>query len=61
MFTVKPIGDKFRLIDESTGKVAVRSDSGGPIDGGGHDFKDRADRQAGYMNKWLEKQQQDEE
>jgi len=60
-FTVKPIGDMFRLIDSSTGTIAVRSDTGRPIDGGGHDFKKKADNQAGHMNEWLEKQEESDD
>lgn len=50
--------DKYRLVNEDTGLVAVNSNTGTPLDGGGHDMEDKAERQAGYINKAIEKKSQ---
>jgi len=61
-FKVRLEGDKYRVIDATTGEVALNTKTGTPLDGGGHDLNhvDRADRQAGHLNAWVEKQQADE-
>ena len=54
MITVKKDDNgKFRLYDGD--KIAISAAHGKPIDGGGHDMHDKADRQAGYINAALKK------
>jgi hypothetical protein len=56
MITVKndPATNKYRLVDDVTGEIAISS-KGKPLDGGGHVFEDKAERQAGYINDGLRK------
>lgn len=48
------VRNKYRVVDEETGKIsrALRGDGkpGRPSDGGGHDDKEKAERQAGHIN-----------
>lgn len=53
---VKEVRGKYRLIDDRKGTIARRSDTKAPIDGGGHKKKAPALRQAGYLNDWIEEQ-----
>ena len=46
---VRHIKDKYRVCDCETGRIA-RTVNGRPVDGGGHAFKAKADRQCGYIN-----------
>ena len=48
---------KYRLMDPSTGKVALNA-AGTPFDGGGQDFQDKAVRQAGYINAAAQKKRE---
>jgi hypothetical protein len=43
------VGDKFRLVEVGTGKIAVNT-KGTAIDGGGHADQFKAERQRGYVN-----------
>lgn len=52
---VKQIGGAWRLVDEETGQVAVNK-NGKPLDGGGHDSQEKAQRQAGHINKSAERE-----
>jgi len=54
MITVEHRDGKWRLID-SDGYIAKRVSTGKPIDGGGHGSKEKAERQASYLNDWLKK------
>ncbi len=47
--TVRKIGDKFRIIEKATGKIAKTS-KGNPVDGGGHSSKAMAKRQERAIN-----------
>lgn len=40
---------KHRLVEAETGRIA-RRESGAPLDGGGHNGKAKAVRQAGHIN-----------
>jgi hypothetical protein len=51
---VEKVEEKYRIVDAETGLVAVNA-GGKPLDGGGHDFEDKAQRQVGYINAGLEK------
>lgn len=42
-------GDKFRIIESATGRIAM-SDGGKAVDGGGHKTKSKAKRQARAIN-----------
>ena len=44
-YKIKLRGGKYRLTDRKTGRIAMRRDSQ-PVDGGGHDSRDKAYRQA---------------
>lgn len=46
---VQKKGDKFRVVESATGKVAKNS-SGTAIDGGGHRSKDKAVKQVQAVN-----------
>ena len=46
---VKRIKGKYRVVDDSTGRV-VRSVHGKPLDGGGHTFQPKAERQRAHIN-----------
>ncbi len=48
-YIVRQIARKWRVIEKSTGKVGTNS-SGSPIDGGGHESRDKALRQAQAVN-----------
>ena len=54
MFTVHKINGKYRVMDD-TGHVAMRKGTEKPLDGGGHGSKEKAERQASYLNDWLKK------
>ena len=49
MITVEHRDGKWRLIDND-GYIAKRVSTGKPIDGSGHETKEKAERQAGYIN-----------
>lgn len=46
---VKKRKGKFRLVEIETGKLA-KTQYGNPVDGGGHEEKAKAERQASYIN-----------
>jgi hypothetical protein len=52
--TVRKRGDKFRVIEVETGKIA-KNKGGTALDGGGHKSKDKAGRQARAVNRSLSK------
>lgn len=47
--TVRKRGSKYRVVEKATGKIA-RTKQGKPRDGGGHAARNKAQRQAGYIN-----------
>ena len=47
--TVRKIGDKFRVVKVSTGRIAT-TPSGKPRDGGGHATRAKAQVQANFIN-----------
>lgn len=49
-------GHKYRIVEAETGRVAKRS-TGKPVDGGGHVWRDKAERQARAINASLEKKE----
>ena len=49
------MGGLWRIVDEENGRVVV-SRNGKPLDGGGHDSREKAIRQAGHINASSEKQ-----
>lgn len=53
-------GKLWRLVEKGTGKIAVNA-NGTALDGGGHEDKAKAERQAGYINAALEKKEQKEQ
>lgn len=48
--TVKRIAGKYRIVDESSGRIANTDANNKPRDGGGHRSKAKAVRQASYIN-----------
>ena len=46
---VEKRGDKYRIVEADTGKIATHR-GGAPVDGGGHDNPAKADRQAAAIN-----------
>ena len=52
---VQEIDGKHRLVDDTTGCVAMNTRTGHALDGGGHAEIDPAMRQAGYMNSFYSK------
>jgi len=47
--TVRKRGEKYRVVEKATGRIA-KSKHGKPVDGGGHASKQKAGRQCGYIN-----------
>lgn len=47
---VKKVGSFYRLMDDRTDQLATRSDTGKSVDGGGHSDRNKAERQAAYVN-----------
>lgn len=47
--STRRIGDKWRVVEAKSGKIAVNS-AGTPVDGGGHKSKSQAIRQVGAIN-----------
>jgi len=45
--------DKYRIVTRGTTDPVLHSSTGNPLDGGGHQFLDKAERQAGYIEKAL--------
>lgn len=45
----KKIGDKYRIVEKATGKIA-KNNAGTAIDGGGHDSEETAKSQASAVN-----------
>lgn len=50
------INGLYRIVDED-GEIAINTRTEKPIDGGGHKDLAKAERQAGYVNAALEKQE----
>jgi hypothetical protein len=46
---VQKRGEKYRVVEAGTNAL-VRGPSGNPVDGGGHESKAKAQRQAGAIN-----------
>lgn len=51
---VRKMGNKYRVVEKSTGQVA-KNDAGTPVDGGGHGSAGAAARQASAINISLHK------
>jgi len=52
---VKKKGNKYRLVEKGTNRIAKTEATGKPRDGGGHEDKAKAIRQAGYVNEGIKK------
>ena len=50
--------NSFRVMDRLTGAPAIRNDTGALIDRGGHQFQDKAIRQAAHLDEWEQKQEE---
>lgn len=58
--SVKEIDGKHRIVN-NLGRIARNSKTGTPLDGGGHDDKGKAERQAGHINAAMKKREESEE
>ena len=52
-----PETDRYRVVTPGTTNPVLHSSTGNPLDGGGHQFLDKAERQAGYIEKALKAKQ----
>jgi len=50
LVTVRKVGNKYRLVERGSGRIAKTRATGAARDGGGHSRKSKALRQAGYVN-----------
>ena len=59
-FFVKEKDGLFRVMDRDTKSVALHSQTGAELDGGGHTDNQKAARQAGYVEMAWDKKQEEE-
>jgi hypothetical protein len=53
--SIRKVRGKFRVVERATGRIA-KTKLGNPVDGGGHRSRQKAGRQAGYINEaWKKK------
>jgi hypothetical protein len=55
LVSVRKLGNRYRLVEKGSSRIARTQATGSPRDGGGHRSKGKAMRQAGYINKALRK------